>query len=605
MEEYNDKSVNFKGENMEKNTKKSFVHMYTEHRNAIWSTALVALFTFIWLSNSTVNVPIMDYWRYINDLTVKVFRGSFSFNDIWIPSGGHRPGMVYFLTALNIKYFKMNTLVGVYLGWATTGITCIVIYMYLVNIYCKKGKLDQLQKLYIVVPMVLFSLTQWEIFTLDFSFVFSVRRLMYIISFIVVEKFVIKNEGKGFRFEHVFLLICVMLLFSGAYLPTFVGAIISTLFMSVLLIQRFRKIPVKYIYISVVMICCVFLYTYGLPIINDSSNTLSILLDDVSNGNLIKGLLMMMGSSLISASLVERMGESLYVAVGVVVFIMYVYSICLYLRKKYWTVTFLPISLISYALINMLFIYYARVPIFGLNYLVSSRYSFETGLGILGITLIVINYILSEKSINRQDFNSFICTSILFVIVSLLTCSFGVETKIAKYRKAYQNNLVDMMVNIDDYFDSELSVFQANSPEQVRNGIQLMERYNLGIFKYLGRDLEISEVGSELSTARKIFGYYEDGWISSRSRLAIKTQDQGKVQIYGNYPGEIIEPLNIIIRVDNEIHERKILENNFIIEIDVPKEQSILLQLDCNFKARVTSDDIRDLSLVIDDIIGL
>ena len=39
-----------------------------------------------------------------------------------------------------------------------------------------------------------------------------------------------------------------------------------------------------------------------------------------------------------------------------------------------------------------------------------------------------------------------------------------------------------MMLNLDDYTDDELTPFQAQMPEQVRNGVMLMKKYRLGIF---------------------------------------------------------------------------------------------------------------------------
>lgn len=56
------------------------------------------------------------------------------------------------------------------------------------------------------------------------------------------------------------------------------------------------------------------------------------------------------------------------------------------------------------------------------------------------------------------------------------------ELKISKYRKIYYDNLIEMMLNLDDYTDDELTPFQAQMPEQVRNGVMLMKKYRLGIF---------------------------------------------------------------------------------------------------------------------------
>ena len=57
------------------------------------------------------------------------------------------------------------------------------------------------------------------------------------------------------------------------------------------------------------------------------------------------------------------------------------------------------------------------------------------------------------------------------------------ELKRAPYRKQYDDNLIQMMFQIEEYPDDELYLFQANSPEMVRSGIDIMKKYHLGVFR--------------------------------------------------------------------------------------------------------------------------
>ena len=48
----------------------------------------------------------------------------------------------------------------------------------------------------------------------------------------------------------------------------------------------------------------------------------------------------------------------------------------------------------------------------------------------------------------------------------------------------YDDKLIEIMLNIDNYSDDDLAGFQAQSPQQVREGVEIMKQYHLGVFYY-------------------------------------------------------------------------------------------------------------------------
>ncbi|WP_455559643.1 hypothetical protein, partial [Agathobaculum hominis] len=57
------------------------------------------------------------------------------------------------------------------------------------------------------------------------------------------------------------------------------------------------------------------------------------------------------------------------------------------------------------------------------------------------------------------------------------------EYKIAPYRREYGMQLIDKMQRVDELSDSDFDQFQAKG-ESVRNGIDIMQEYHLGVFRY-------------------------------------------------------------------------------------------------------------------------
>ena len=62
---------------------KTIVNWYKENIIFVSVLGLLFLFQLIYVSNATINVPVMDYWRYINNYVDKCFMGGVTFNELY------------------------------------------------------------------------------------------------------------------------------------------------------------------------------------------------------------------------------------------------------------------------------------------------------------------------------------------------------------------------------------------------------------------------------------------------------------------------------------------------------------------------------------------
>lgn len=573
---------------------------YDNNKIQILGTLAIFTVSIIWLSNSIAEVPIMDFWRYIDELTEKVFRGEFSFNDMWNTMGGHREGFAYLMVAFNIRYLKLNLNLWTYVGSVITLVTCILIYIYYdKSIITRDIKSERIKKiLFLFIPFILFSFNQWEIYTLPFAFSFTLRRLLYLIMFLLTEKIILDYDSvKKYNFEIALFLMFLILFISGGYLPALIGSIFFVFLLDSILNYKNNKcIPKRYIVITSIMIIGLIIYTIGLEGINENGQKLQ----NMFSMDLFRGIFIMLGSSIVDTLFIDRFGINIALFIGIIVSFIYLLSISLFFYKKMWKNTYLPIFLIAYSGINILVIYFARSGIYGTGYLIASRYSCETIYGIMGIVYILIyTFLKRNPDLKKNSFIHVSRTIGLSLIFFILLSSYAAEYVFAPNRKEYKNNLIDMMSNIEDYTDEELVGFQANDPDMVRNGIKLMKKYNLGVFKYSeNTDYNITDY-------EKVDGIWDDNWIAPISRFKIVTKEKGSIVCTGYYPYDIIEGLTGTIYIDNNPNKFTIDSNNFSIEVNAPQNSIVNVKIVCDFKGKVNNDeDLREKSFVLVNLEG-
>lgn len=432
---------------------------------------MVAIFCIhlVYLLRSMSNVPIMDYWRYIGNVTEKIFTGKFSYQDCFESYAGHKNSINIFLLFLNMKLFGYNTMIEIIGGAIIRFILFIICVIQLRKALTNRGNVLCSTAF---IGIILFNLNQWEIITIEFSLAFAIRVLFFFLIFIYVDKKILKERKVSYDiilFSVGFLIVVINI--AGAYFAAMIVAFGSTIILKLLLTpdkHEKRSLFVLGIVLLLVSIIACGMYYYGMEGIIGTNTTIDFL-------KVAKGAAVMLASGVLHTNIMAEMNINLVIACGVLIFCGYIGVMVLYVRNKCTNITCFPIMLILYSLVSCLIISYGRASEFSLEYMESSRYVVEITFANIGIVMAVAIYYEKCKP------NIFL---VLFTIslVGLVLVSNLKEYKIGAYRKSYVEEIARIMLDINEYEDEQLNCFQANSPEQVREGVKLLEKYKLGIF---------------------------------------------------------------------------------------------------------------------------
>lgn len=432
----------------------------------------------IYISVSSSNVPIMDYWRFINVLVEKSFTGGVTFFDLYANNGVHRSVYELFLFLVNVKLFHYNTQISMYVGILIMMCTSMIVYRQIKKI-CGNNKL-MLNVISVISILMIYSLGAYEIIAQEFATPGALRILCFVIVCVATNN-VIKEQNIEFNDKAVLLAlyyIFVIDIIGGAYsIGLSITIAIVLTFDLVLRKKGKNKFCIgNYFVLYASLIAGDLLYLYGLQINQSGNGNASAgLMETLCS--FFKGLFVVDGTCLFGTYLnVKKL-----IVLGIVVTIIHVGCFGIYLIKKMYKKTYLPACLYIYAcgFYGMIFIGRSGN---GLGYLASSRYITDAMFAVLA-DLLVIAMIYADSKINKQKIVNAICGVALCFFLSGVIMTDIAELKRAPYRKQYDDNLIQMMFQIEEYPDDELYLFQANSPEMVRSGIDIMKKYHLGVFR--------------------------------------------------------------------------------------------------------------------------
>ncbi len=112
-------------------------------------------------------------------------------------------------------------------------------------------------------------------------------------------------------------------------------------------------------------------------------------------------------------------------------------------------------------------------------------------------------------------------------------------------------------------------------------------------------------VGNTLQDCRKIFGYYEDGWVGKSSLFQIKTGTTGRITIDIYCPLEDLNGKEVSIYIDQTLIDTVNLQEAFqSISINAIPNQVVQIMLETNFIIEDTGTDTRELSMIIQSMSG-
>lgn len=441
---------------------------------------LLSLFScgmFAYVSIASSNVPIMDYWRYANGLIEKSYGGGVTILDLCSFNGIHKSPLQLLFFLINVKVFHWNTQISMYLGVVMSCCSLILIYRIV-----DKSSINKRNAVIskITCTIVVFSMVPYEIIAQEFAFSAAFGIFVFVGLAYVVSDFLYCCTNK---YDSRVWLICLFMFFVVNIIGGAFSVALSIAVLIVFVFDFIKKSVNKekhnvwnYAILIVGNLLSLCMYFRGMELAMGSSGG-SIGIVSMFKA-LIKGAVLICGTSLVG----EYVPHVVVYIVGVILFLIHIILFVIYVANRLYEKTYIPAVLYLYygIVYGMLFI--GRTGD-GVSYLLAPRYAKEA-VFVLVADIVVLNLAIDcfKETGTRKKF-IYMLSIVTIALINICICGADIrESHMAPYRKEYCNNLIETMYQIDDSTDDSLYGFQADSPDQVRSGVYIMKKYNLGVF---------------------------------------------------------------------------------------------------------------------------
>lgn len=464
---------------------KRIINKIAEYRLFCYGLCCVLGAKLVYLLNATANVPIMDYWRYARKMLYKIYNGGITFSDLWEPINGQRGFLNHLLFFLNVKFFHWNTRVEIFGGMIVVLFSTIFLFCLLKKDINFKDSFQAivLQIEGLLIAIIMFNYQQWEIETLEFSLSFSISVASFIIIAWLTNE-ILSDERFARKYIYIY---CVFLLISICFI---MSAFFSVMVLSVCAVGSISFISKNkdmkliylryYLMVLLTILISMFFYFYGMTGMTGEGYSVKTFLQSLTNGVFLKSFLYYLSGSLIHVS--DSNISIKYYSIGFFVLLLYLGTLIYYFKKNIYEKCLIPAIFIMYTLFAGTILIYARGLVFDVEYLASSRYAYQSKIGLIGVVW-VMQYLLidviEKKKLIYVGFYFVVCA----VIVYLNCTSFMQENEIAKYRRIYGETAIEYIKYPNQMEESDYAIFQ-DTKENVEVVIPLMKEYKLGIFHY-------------------------------------------------------------------------------------------------------------------------
>ena len=450
---------------------------YINNRIFVLGLICIAISYLFYVSSASSNVPLMDYWKYINRFVEKMYTGGITLEEIWRSDGIHRSPLQFILFILNVAIFHYNVQVDIYLAAIVLMIVSCIMYKNIKNSLDSQNAI--LCGIYgIGVSIVIFNLNQWEMLNEQFALSFTMRLILFLLTYIFTSKYLTNIEdNKKYTIDLGVYYVFVIIMVGGGYFPAYVATIAFSLL--VYFIVNYKECKFKYLR---ELICLIFflllgtyIYMHGLDTSTTVDRMVNISMDTVVI-DFIKGMFVMLSVSFMGFT----SSYKTYLIIGMIMFCLYFASLILYFKFKLYKKTWVPLMIYGYVFCAIASIHIGRLGFYGIDYAYSSRYVCETNLAIIAFFWIV--FMLVDECKEKKIAKYIYYIPILFILANVIF-SGKEEIEMGPYRKIYGQNLIDCMMQ-EDYEqmeDSQAALFQTER-ENLIQGIDILKRYELGVF---------------------------------------------------------------------------------------------------------------------------
>lgn len=468
--------------------------------------------------------------------------------------GDHHFLLPQFVVYLSAKFFNLNIIGSI----LSSGIVILLTSMFLVNeqywtinSYGHKYKYIILTILSFVTFIALFSLANWELYCLDVGVALFVKNLIFVIYWIYLNKALASDEDLFLKSILLLSTPIIILLIAGGWSYAFIMATIicivatySDLFGK----KRFVTLLVITLIISQLLYIEIGHYMYSGRGDFSVSNKIS------SYWNIIVGLFTGLSSIFIGTETMSAL--KMPILMKIIIPIPAITATSLVLMKSR-NLPFVPLALISYSILHLLAVAYARGR-FDSDLTMAPRYYMDLSLFIIGSIWVYCIYFVS---IGYNKISLVIKFFILTALMMFLTgqwVTFKNEWQKAPYRAAAFNQL--KRITLTGVNSEEDSAMLQSSFFTAKKGVDIQRNFELGPF----RNIKCTE-------PFHLSGWFDEeniGWIGKESTSIIK--NCGPFLHMEIFIPEKFTPKTIYIEINNTYKFSKNVIPNQNISVDLP-----------------------------------
>ena len=451
-----------------------------------------------------------------------------------------------------------------------------------------------------ITTILLFSLNQWEMLLNNIGCTTYITFALVYLHFILIDSYYIKQQSNKVNIILIKVIpIINILLFAGAYSFIYFSILFLTYILYLVSFCKLnKKIHKDTLYNLLFSLVPLVIYCIGL----NSGTNKNIFINIISENPLyiVQFFINSFASVFMGTETITKIfSDKLILLLGFIVILIYCFAIIIYLNRKYYKKTVLPLLLILFSLASHVIVLYARAEFNSIEYGMSSRYYLQFVPGIIGIMIIYALYFKDTTKDKRNVLAWLSVITIIFFVTGNIITTFD-ELHKSKYRLAYEKNALQIGLNYESSSDEKLKVFQSD-PEDVKRALSILEKNNLNLFYDASKSGHKKELN--ISNVKILSGLYEDKWIERQCELQIKTGEDGKILITGYYPNKITGEETGTIYVDGKITNKfKFIENNLDIEVNAPENKVVNLRIENDFDFEAAPPDVRRLCFIIKDI---
>lgn len=433
-----------------------------------------AIYLSAYIRSAMLDVVYTDYIRIINTYLKDPFSPKPYFGKDILT----RLPITYFERMINVAFFKYSTMFDMALGVIFLSLMGIIIGIFMAN---KNLNL----RYFIIVMMLVFSLSQWEMITNGTGWVHFFTFFLFVLHFYILDSY-IHRETKVKFCLNIILPVFTILFAAGSYSLAYGVTLIITYVLYAIIKKKKNTFTLA---IPVILSLTAFMYSYANSYTEHAGATTESL-TAVFGRNPVYFVLFGLNtfaSDIISIGIVERyeIGILITSIIGAAVVFFYLYALYLNFKYKIYESTAFPMLMLVSGLFSHAMVIFTRWIFLNPLYAMSSRYALQFGAGLIGVIL-TFGYVKIHINIEKQSMSPWakvaVSLFVLFVFLGNISTA-GNEIRMAKYRLESFEVKMEVAKNFENESDETLKkVLQYHNPKKTREALGIIKSKKLNIF---------------------------------------------------------------------------------------------------------------------------